>query len=235
MDFLGPLFFMIASPVVAKDIPFNDKISRLSHDELVSEARKYNYTAIDERARRKDTAAIVDLRQIADEPDEIFESSKTAPGMGRENAHQTRQRGRVVFAKNRAHEIAKVALARMGQQQYFNEFIRGLSSPDESWKLKCIRYLGEIGDKRAIPSLITLMDEPPTTTTDVNENAPSNANPTRHRPVVNIPLSASMAISDIVPQANEQVLRIIDTKHLSFEAAWKEWWKENKREDSAPQ
>jgi hypothetical protein len=121
--------------------------------EIVAAATEYNPVAIIELGLRREKSSMALLRQIAQEPD-IPE-----PAAKRSASYKDRLVSRKLEGHNKSHHEARIALARMGDEKYFKDFIGGLSSPDPSKRAEAIWDLTDIGDKRAVKFLIPLLDD----------------------------------------------------------------------------
>jgi HEAT repeat protein len=80
----------------------------------------------------------------------------------------------------------------MGVDKYFDEYVIGLSSSNGAWRVKCIRYLGEIGDKRAVKYLIPIL----------GDDRPAKIVHGRRSGLYS--LAAAEALRDILPDVFEQ-------------------------------
>ena len=112
--------------------------------------------------------------------------------------------------------MAKVALARMGDQRQLDDFIVGLSSSNLAWAEDCVDYLGEIGDTRAVKHLAPFLY--------------------RHDYVPNpggfpIPLSmrAALSLALILPNVEAEYEKSHPRYQVMNEDDWRKWWEKNKK------
>jgi HEAT repeat protein len=125
--------------------------------------------------------------------------------------------------QNKARMEAKISLARLGVKKYFDEFVTGLSSSNVTWQADCIDHLGEIGDKRAIESLIPFLNEkeyPPIANITI-----SSPHPGAHRYAVatlSVSSNALAALAKLLPDeyANLGAKR---PTHRITPGEWRTW------------
>lgn len=185
---------------------------KLSIDQLEKRAAIFDSGAIKELGIRKERSAVALLEKIADEPD-LARLPPPPPG------HidiKTQDAAADIHYRNLSHKAARIALARIGVEKYFEEFIIGLSSSNGLWRSQCISDLGEIGDKKAVKYLIPILDD---------NTAPTNL-PVRRHPS----LYSTVAIDSLVrilPEIEKQFQVNHPNRH-GTDAEWKRWWEQNK-------
>ena len=110
---------------------------------------------------------------------------------------------------------AKMALARMGVGNYFDEFVAGLSSTSVDWREDCGNALGYIGDKRAVKYLGPMLNQ---------KEAPPKGPSHMNRSNASI---AEDALFDLMPEkyAAEKARRNNSPPPTEF---WERWWEQNR-------
>lgn len=183
----------------------------------VIEAAGGNYHVLDaiiELGNRRERSSIDLLKKIAEEPSAVVPTQQNGRVLSRFDQNEA------LFAEreNIAHHEAKIALAKMRINPYFNDFVSGLSSTDTNRRSNCIVDLGEIGDKSTVKFLIPLLD------------SPIPVGHSRGRAVERMPdsLLAAGALSQILPAVSLQFIKNSTSKGYVPIPTWKAWWKENK-------
>lgn len=118
---------------------------------------------------------------------------------------------------DRSRAVARIALAKMGQGTWFADFIAGLASTDTARRALSVRALGQIGDKRAVPSLIPLLDD---------QSSPPRPGPGPARNPT-FAVMAVQALDLILPDLYAQFLAASNGKRVPTARTWKAWWKVN--------
>jgi HEAT repeat protein len=205
------VFSILLPCAVMAGVTDEEHAKALTVSELKEKAKAYDPGAIRELARRKESSARDLLKKIAEEPD--LKEDKTAryrtPKEMKELGH--------VNLVNGSHEEAKVALAALGDQKYFDALVSGLKSEDGHRRAKCIGWLGKTGSKKAVKHLIALLDDKKPAW--VNKKGIGSASFSYH---------ASLALRDLLPDVFDGFVKKHGGKGMLFTDDWKEWWTKNK-------
>lgn len=212
------LNLIIAFPAMAQRIARYDTAEA---KDLIKAAGKYDANAVTELGRRRERSAIELLKRIAEEAD-----VPEPPAQAYLPVDKMLEAHRLEF-RNLSHLDAKIALARMGEGNYFDEFVVGLSSSNVDWREKCIKYLGEIGDKRAVQYIIPLLDDP---ATGPRPPVPHFSTPHHHIDRV-FPLPVALVAQDYLVRQLPDVAAQLDQEYHAKGGkggahilAWKDWW-----------
>jgi HEAT repeat protein len=182
--------------------------------EVIKAAENYDPGAIEELGVRQERSSLDLLTRVAGESDVVEPPAKVRPSWAETKAAMKAQR------RNESHVSARIALAKMGEKRYLNDIIAGLSSPNPDRRAKCIGYLGRIGDKGAVKSLIPILDD-------------NNSPPKKRHGHVRNPTFAMMAADSlrlILPDAEKQFLADSNGNGYVPIKAWKAWWEKHKSE-----
>lgn len=123
-----------------------------------------------------------------------------------------------------ASRAAKMALSRMGEKSYFDEFVVGLSTTDAEWRTVCIQALGYIGDKRALKYLGPILAETGEASeqrSETDDHGKPRVEKYYYGPYSGIAESAFLDI--LLPEFMD---KYHDRRAVPI-GRWKEWWKEN--------
>jgi len=178
-------------------------------------AERRNVRAILILGLRNDQESIPLFRRLVIEtsPKEPFDPNNF-PGFGRGTKKEEiyRQYGY-------ASTAAKMALTRLGADDYITEFEVGLSTTNGPWRARCIQALGYIGDKRAVKYLVPLLSD---------DTAPSRDE--FGRGYMSYSFEASEALRHILPDEWQKMiedLRSGASSDSDFASKWKKWWQQN--------
>jgi HEAT repeat protein len=193
-----------------------DEAKQHSSNDLISAAKRHDPAAIRELGRRREQSSLRLLREIAIEPDVVVSDDQVRKQKTWASKSAARDKWMQDTFANQSHLFAKIALARMGDDKYFDEFIVGISSTNPEWRRQCIVTLGEIQDKRAVKFLIPLLDD---------QSAPPGP-----RGEISTPynFAATAALQTILPDVDHEFRNKYGRDGTYFVDGWKEWWKGNK-------
>ena len=209
-----------------------------SIEELRKRANNEQTDAIFALGFRNDAASIPLLKHLAETPiptqDEIDKLSQKPkkpknPSKGYLRAEKTRDDTSTKIANDRRKRsslAAKMALTRMGQGSYFDEFVAGLSTTSYEWKTTCIEALGYMNDKRAVKFLGPLLYQdsriqPPPDWPDDVSLRPYN-------------VTAAVALSNLLPEEEDAEFKDVVKRNPSsrqeilLPEQWRRWWERNK-------
>jgi HEAT repeat protein len=190
--------------ISADDTPYEKQ----SSSELISQVARHNSYAIMELGRRRERSAAPVLRSIASEHDvDYLPHPKKQSQIA-----EWRMDSLVKYHINVSHREARISLARLGEKQYLDEFIVGLSSSNLDWRANCIEILGRIGDKRAVPYLIPILDD----------NRMQHAGQS-----ISYANAAVGSLIDILPDVEKKLAQQHVLKADISPNDWKEWWSKN--------
>jgi len=179
--------------------------------DLLVKSRQHSVKAIRELGMRKDKSAIGVLKNLASEPDVEIQIST-----GYIRSTERREIRKKEMRRSSRME-ARIALARIGETGYLEEFIIGLSSSNLNWKSECIRRLAEIGDKRAVAHLIPILDD--------DSAPPSEA--FGHDKMV-FSFQAALGLKVLLPDVHAGFVVKHNGRGKLFRDDWKNWWSLNK-------
>jgi HEAT repeat protein len=112
--------------------------------------------------------------------------------------------------KKKKASFAKMALAKKGDNNLYEEFRRGLSSPDREVKLISVYALGYIGRRISVKDLVPLL-------------APESPPPPFGNPMpASIPFAVTRALADILGEK--------DSPGSRTPADWQKWWETNRKQ-----
>lgn len=182
---------------------------------LLAAAANGNHDAIRELGFRGDPAAIPTLREIA-------EASETADIRSKSNPHVKGWEG--ISEKRRKWKLdlvsleSRIALARLGDNESLDIFIRGLSSKDGAEVVRSISSLGEIGNKSVTKHLIKFLHSRDPNVHALSKRAISKVGG------VSISDYSRQALASIWPAVDERIYEQAKATNADPYELWLKWW-----------
>lgn len=216
---MGARLNVVAACMFIGSAAFGNVLDRpyktVSDSELTEKIDRHDADAIRELGYRKSHPRVSKLKEIAeqDQPpqDAIQKFSHGKPALEKKYRH--------IFTRNYAvaSQAAKMALAKLGDEVAFNEFVVGLSTSNPDYRSDCILALGYIGNKSAVKDLGPILLE-------------KGGPPVRSKDDWPTPYStlAEMSLGNILPNVLSDIQKKNPTKRIHFHDEWKSWWNANK-------
>lgn len=118
----------------------------------------------------------------------------------------------------RSSRAARMALAKMGEPGYTDEFVQGLKVEEGTTKEGAIEALGYIADRKTAKHLAALLSD------DRISDIPRSSHE------LGTPYSdiAEQALGEMFPEVLDEFRKKNSGKRFFFKEEWKKWWQQNK-------
>ncbi len=188
----------------------------LSDQEVQAKADELDPDAILELGHRAKLAKKERLKQISTKrkPDAKTLKAALLPD-GKTNKAIEKS---IIDRHERSSRAARMALAKMGELGYVDEFIQGLKVETGTTKEESIEALGYIGDRKTAKELFELLSD------DRMSDIPRSA----HELGTAYSDIAEQALGEMFPEVLEDFRKKNPGRRFFFKEQWKKWWLQNK-------
>lgn len=171
--------------------------------------------AILEVGHRGKKAAIARLKKIAEKkaPDEAaLKAAKGPDGKVKPDMEK-----RIARKYEKGSRAARMALAKLGEPGYVDEFVSELKEKNER-REEAISALGYIGDRKTAKHVAEVLSDD--SVSDVPRSSHELGTPYSYH--------AELALGEMFPEVLEDFRKKNPGKRFFFKAEWKKWWQQNK-------
>lgn len=213
---IAALILMLQSLVVwADEVDTFRHYKNSSDSDIDKRSRELDPTAILELGHRGKKSDTERLKTIAEHRQPTAEDLKAAVGV---DGSISKEREKSIYRKyERASRAAQMALAKLGDAKYTNEFVGALTSSGTE-KDNAIKALGYIGDRKTAKQLVLLL----------SDDRVSEVSRSKHEVGTTFSYLAELALGEMFPEVLADFQKTHPGKKMFFKDEWKKWWEQNK-------